>query len=138
MEWILIGAILAAGILGTLTDWLFMGVLFHDRYGRYPEVWWPDIRDKGGDRRAVLLSGTVSFFTAAGVVLLCAYTNTATIAGGLIIAALAWLAGPFVVTVTNGFWVKRDPMITLAHSAGHLVRMLIAGLAGALALQWMA
>ncbi|MGQ0741859.1 MAG: DUF1761 domain-containing protein [Alphaproteobacteria bacterium] len=135
MEWIVARAILVAGFLGTLSDWLFMGVLFHERYHRYPEVWWPAIREKGGDKRAIIYSSIVSFLTAAGVVLLCAYTNTATITGGVIVAVLAWLGGPLVVTVTNGLWVKRDPMITVAHSVGHLARMLIAGVAGAVALQ---
>ena len=132
---ILVGAILVAGFLGTFTDWLFFGVLFHDRYHRYPEVWWPGIRDKAGDMRAIILSSIMSFLTAAGVVMLCAYTNTSTIMGGLTIAALAWLAGPLVVTVTNGFWVKLDPMLTVMHSIGHLARMLLAGAAGAVALQ---
>jgi hypothetical protein len=138
MNWMLIAAILVAGFLGTFTDWLFMGVLFHNRYLRYPEVWWPGIRDKSGDQRAIILSCIVSFLTAAGVVMLCVVTNTNTIAGGLAIAALAWLAGPLVVTVTNGFWIKLDPMLTVMHVLGHLARMAIAGVAGALVLQWAA
>lgn len=28
--------------------------------------------------------------------------------------------------VTNGFWIKTDPLVTLAHSAGWLVRFLVA------------
>lgn len=136
MNWMLIAAILVAGFLGTFTDWLFMGVLFHNRYQRYPEVWWPGIRDKAGDKRAIILSCIVSFLTAAGVVMLCAVTNTNTIAGGLTIAVLAWLAGPLVVTVSNGFWIKLDPMLTVMHALGHLARMAIAGVAGALVLQW--
>ena len=138
MDWILIAAILVAGFLGTFTDWLFFGVLFHDRYLKYPEVWWPGIRDKSGDKRAIILSCIVSFLTAAGVIMLCAYTNTSTIAGGLIIAVLVWLGGPLVATVTNGLWVKTDPMLTVMHSLGHLARTLIAGAAGALAVQWAA
>jgi len=135
MNWILIAAILVAGTLGTMTDWLFMGVLFHDRYLKYPEVWWPGIRDKAGDKRAIILSCIVSYLTAAGVVVLCAYTNANTITGGLITAALVWLAGSLVVTLSNSFWVKTDAMITVMHSFGHLARTLIAGVAGAVALQ---
>ena len=135
MNWILIAAILVAGTLGTMTDWLFMGVLFHDRYLKYPEVWWPGIRDKAGDKRAIILSCIVSYLTAAGVVVLCAYTNANTITGGLIIAALVWLAGSLVVTINNGFWIKTDPMITVMHALGHLARTAIAGVAGAVALQ---
>ena len=32
-------AILAAGLATSLTDWLFMGVLFHEKYLAFPEVW---------------------------------------------------------------------------------------------------
>ena len=51
MFWKLAVAVVIAGTLGSLTDWLFMGVLFHARYNSYPEVWWPEIRagrDKAG------------------------------------------------------------------------------------------
>jgi hypothetical protein len=135
MDWILIAAILVAGTLGTMTDWLFFGVLFHDRYLKYPEVWWPGIRDKSGDKRAIILSCIVSYLTAAAIVVLCAYTNSNTITGGLIIALLVWLGGSLVVTVTSGLWVKTDPMLTVMHSLGHLARTSIAGVAGAVALQ---
>jgi hypothetical protein len=37
-------AIVVAGFVATFTDWLFMGVLFHDRYMRYPEVWREEVR----------------------------------------------------------------------------------------------
>jgi hypothetical protein len=135
MNWILIAAILVAGTLGTMTDWLFFGVLFHDRYLKYPEVWWPGIRDKAGDKRAIILSCIVSFLTAAGMVVLCAYTATNTISRAVVLSVLVWLAGALVATITNGLWVKTDPMLTVMHSLGHLARTLLAGIAGAIALQ---
>jgi hypothetical protein len=33
------GAVLAATIVSSFTDWFFFGVLFHSRYQAYPEVW---------------------------------------------------------------------------------------------------
>ncbi len=135
MTWMLIAAIVVAGTLATFTDWLFMGVLFHDRYLRYPEVWWPGIREKG-DKRAIIISCVIGYLTAAGVVELCAVTGSSDIKSALVVSTLAWLAGPLVVIVTSGFWVKTDVMITIMHAIGYLVRMLIAGLAAALALQW--
>jgi hypothetical protein len=35
---------------------------------------------------------------------------------------------------TNGFWIKFDPWLTVAHSLGYLVRFLIAGVAAWVAL----
>lgn len=135
MSWLLFAAIIGAGTLATLTDWLFMGVLFHERYQRYPEVWWPDITaKKGGDRRAIVYSSALTYVTAAGTIALCAATGATEMVSALLVATLAWLAGPLVVTVTNGFWVKIDPMITAMQSIGHLARMLIAGAAAAIVL----
>jgi ACR3 family arsenite efflux pump ArsB len=52
----------------------------------------------------------------------------------LSVAAVAWVAGPFLVIVVNGFFVKIDPTITFSHCAGYLARFLIAGLAAGIAL----
>ena len=127
-------AVLLAGTMSMFTDWLFMGVLFHDRYNRYPEVWWPGLRQKAADTRAILISSALGYLTALGVVALCIHGHAGSLPRALFLAFLAWLAGPLVMQVTNGFWIKTDPLITVAHSAGWLVRFLIAGLAAGLLL----
>ena len=134
MDWRLIAAIAAAGTIGSFTDWLFMGVLFHSRYDRYPEVWWPGLRQKTSDVRAIVISSALGYVSSAGVILLCLFTGSTSPEGALIIATLAWIAGPLVMQVTNGFWIKFDPLLTLSHSVGYLVRFLIAGVAAWLAL----
>ena len=134
MEWKLIAAIAVAGTIGSFTDWLFMGVLFHERYNRYPEVWWPGLRQKTGDVRAIVISSVLCYVTSAGVILLCLLTGSTSLDGALVIATLAWIAGPLVMQVTNGFWIKFDPWLTVAHSLGYLVRFLIAGIAAWVAL----
>jgi hypothetical protein len=128
MKWNIAAAIAAAGIVSTFTDWLFMGVLFRSRYMRYPDTWWPGIAE-GKETRAVILSSVLDFVTAAAVVALCIVAGVHDIKGGLIVAALAAVAGPFVTTVTNGFWIRMDPAITGAHTIGYIVRFLLAGVA---------
>jgi hypothetical protein len=127
MSWYsrIVVAVLLAGTINMFTDWLFMGVLFHDRYGRYPEVWWPGLRDKKADTRAILISSALGYLTALGVVALLVHGHADTLSRALLLAFLAWLAGPLVMQVTNGFWIKTDPLITVAHSAGWLVRFLL-------------
>ena len=134
MIWMLVAAALVAGTLATFTDWLFMGVLFHARYLRYPEVWWPGLREKG-DRRAIFISSLVGYLSSFAIVALATIANTHGIANALCLAVLAWIAGPLVVLVTNGFWIKIDPRITLAHSLGWLARFAIAGIAAGLVLR---
>ena len=134
MDWRLIAAIAVAGTLGSFTDWLFMGVLFHERYNRYPEVWWPGLRQKAGDVRAIVIASVLGYVTSTAVILLCLFTGLTSLDGILVVALLAWIAGPLVMQVTNGFWIKFDPLLTLSHSIGYLVRFLIAGVAAWVAL----
>ena len=134
MEWRLVAAIAVAGTIGSFTDWLFMGVLFHARYDRYPEVWWPGLRQKKADTRAIVIASALGYVTSAGVVLLCLFTGSTSLEGALVISTLAWVAGPLVMQVTNWFWIKFDPLLTLSHSVGYLVRFLIAGVAAWVAL----
>jgi hypothetical protein len=49
---------------------------------------------------------------------------------------LAWLAGPPVVIIINGLFIKIDPKITAAHCLGYAARMLLAGLAAGIVGAW--
>ena len=131
MSGMVVLAVLVAGILSTLTDWLFMGGLFHDRYRRYPEVWREGIVD-GNERTAVIYSAALGFVAAAGIVALCVLAAIDTFWPAVGIAFFAWVAGPLVITITNGFFMKLDWAVIGAHCAGYLVRFLIAGIAAAI------
>ena len=128
MPWIL-GAIAISGTLGSFTDWLFMGRLFHDAYDRYPEVWRPGVRE-GRGRNAILLSAVLGYLISAAVVGLCLMADTSTIGAGLLVGLFAWCAGPLVVVIVNGLFIKIDRKITFAHALGYLARILLAGAAG--------
>lgn len=133
MDWKIIVAIIVAGLLSSFTDWFFMGVLFSDRYQKYPDTWWPR-SGKAAERGAIISSTALGFVTAAAIVLLCEYAGVTSISGGLIVAGLAAAAGPLITTITNGMWIKIDPSVTAAHTLGYVVRFLIAGIAAGLAL----
>ncbi|MFL5239586.1 MAG: DUF1761 family protein [Rhizomicrobium sp.] len=124
-------AVLVAGIVSTLTDWLFMGVLFHDRYMQHPEVWREGIVG-GKDRTAVVYSAALGFVAAAAFVLLCVLADIRTLGPAIGMAVLTWIAGPLVITVTNGFFMKLDWAVIGAHAAGYLARFLIAAIAVAI------
>jgi hypothetical protein len=125
----LVVAVAVAGTASTFTDWLFMGVLFHDAYNRYPEVWREGVRG-GKSRGAIVWASVLGYVMTAGVVALCCAAHVRGVGGGLLVGALAWLAGPPVVIVVNNLFVKIDPRITIAHCAGYAARLLLAGAAG--------
>jgi len=126
----LIAAILAAGILGSFSDWLFMGVLFHSAYNTYPEIWKPGVRD-GKETGAIVWASVIGFVMGAAVIALCALAGVSDLLG---VALLVWIAGPLPILVINGMFVKLDPKITFAHCLGYLARMLIAGTAAGIVL----
>ncbi len=128
MHWTIIAAILVAGTVSSFTDWLFMGVLFADRYKTYPDTWWPRAT-KADETTPIIWSSALGYITAAAVVLLCVVTGVNGYKGALIVAALAAAAGPLVIAPTSGLWVKIDPAVTTAHTIGYIVRFLIAGAA---------
>jgi len=124
MNWIAVAAILGAGTLATFTDWLFMGVLFHAEYNRYPEVWWPR---EGKEMAAIIWASAIGYVMTAAIFVLCALAGARTIEAGLTIAAIAWIAGPLGIIVINGFFIKIAPQITFSHCVGYLARFAIAG-----------
>ncbi len=131
MSWIVLVAVFAAGIVASFTDWYFMGVLFHDRYFRFPDTWWP--RQKS-EPMPIVYSTALGFITAAAVIALCALAGVDDVASGLKVAFIAWLSGSFVQVATTQIWVRIDPWVSLAHGLGYLARFLIAGVAAGIAL----
>jgi len=129
----LVAAIAVAGTLGSLTDWLFMGLLFHGAYNRYPEVWREGVR-QGKSRGAIIWASVLGYVMTAAVAGLCLVAHVHSVREGLLIGALAWLAGPPVVIVVNNLFVKIDPRITVAHCVGYAARLLLAGAAAGVAL----
>jgi hypothetical protein len=125
-------AFIVAGLLGSLTDWLFMGVLFHDAYNAHPEIWRPGIRD-GSDFQAIIVSSILGFMITGAVIGLCELAGARSISSALAMAGVAWLAGPPTVIVVNGLFIKIDPRITFAHCLGYGARILLAGLAAGVA-----
>jgi hypothetical protein len=130
---LIIAAVVGTGTLGALTDWLFMGVLFHDAYNRYPEIWRPGVRE-GASRAAIVLSSALGYLISAAVVGLCLMAGVRSVIQGLEVAAVSWAAGPAVVIIVNGLFIKMDARIVVSHCLGYLARALIAGAGAGLVL----
>jgi uncharacterized membrane protein len=121
-------AIITATIAASLADWLFMGVLFHDRYNSYPEVW----RQGRGEGGRIALAQAFALLTAGGFVILAHKLGQTDLRGALKLAGMIWLIGPLPLLLGNHLFIKLDPRVTAAHAAGWLAKLLLAGLAVAL------
>jgi hypothetical protein len=117
----LIGAVVGASVIASFTDWLFMGVLFHGRYGDVPEIWRPFEREAP----KIVFSEAIGVIACTGMVLLCAYTGATSLKAALLVGLFAWLAGPVPVIATNTVWIRMHPHIAASHAVGWLARFVI-------------
>ena len=130
MDLNLVWATLLGGFLGSLADWLFAGILFHDRYSRHPEVWRPGL----GDRRRILIAQAYALLTAAAFVALAAKLGQTDWSGALKLAAMIWAIAPLPLLLANALFIKIDALVTASHAAGWLAKLLLCGTAVALLL----
>lgn len=120
----IIATVVASCVLASITDWLFMGVLFHDRYAVHPEVW----RDGRGDARKILISQLI------GVIACCAFVWLCLLFPHLLRFYLkaafgVWLAASVPMLIQNGVWMKLHPLVLASHAVGWLARFVITALA---------
>ena len=120
--------VLAAVLLSSLTDWIFMGVLFHSKYLTYPEVWW---RHTGGsgETRANTIASVVNVLTVGGLMALCYQFGALTYGNALLLAVGVWITGPLPLLVVNALYIKFHPLTVVAHSLGWLAKLVVAALA---------
>jgi len=128
MDWRILAASIAGGILGSMADWLFAGILFHERYQRHPEVW----RSGTSETLKIGVSQALCLLTSFGFVLLAAMLGPLDLIRALKLAALIWLIVPLPLLVTNSMFIKIDPLVTASHAAGWLAKLLLIALATAI------
>jgi len=115
-------AILVANLLVSLTDWYFFGVLFHEKYKAFPEVW----RRPGGgpgESKAIALSALVGALTPTTFVVVCALLHIAGAPQVFLLAVLVWLMSAVPMAVWNYLFLKVHPLILLTGILGWLVRL---------------
>ena len=120
--------VLLPSVLATFSDWLFMGVLFHEKYKAAPEIW----RTPPGspERGLVIYSQLLGVLSCGAFAYLCTQTPALTMSRTLGEAAIVWLAGPVVVIAQMVLWTKLHPLIGASQSLGWLVRFIVTGLLG--------
>jgi hypothetical protein len=119
MDWRLGAAIVAGLIVASLVDWLFAGVLFHDRYQAHPEVW----RVNGADPRALIAAQALTIPTVVGLVALMRITGQTSPFAALEVAALIWLVAAAPAILANGIYVKLHPLVVASHTVGWLAKL---------------
>ena len=125
--------VLTAGILSSLTDWLFMGDFLYRRYNQYPEIW--RFPHGQGEMQAIVWSAPLPFVTCAVFTLLCARLNLHSFSTTVELAVAIWLIGPLPLLIVHGMFIKLHPAIIAAYSLGWLVKLVVAAVVVALVLR---
>jgi hypothetical protein len=122
-------AVLVSGFVFSLTDWLFGGVLFHDKYAAHPEIW--RLAPGESETRSVVCSVALGFLTAAAFMAACLVFAIRGFRPAFEFAGLCWLMIPVPLLITNAFWIKMHPLVAVSHSFGWLAKLCVAALAAA-------
>jgi hypothetical protein len=131
MDWRFWAAIVAGLVLASLADWLFAGVLFHERYRRYPEVW----RVNGPNPRGIAAAQALTVPTVVGLIVLMIWSGHTAIPAGLVTAVLVWAIAAAPAIIVNGLMIKIDPMVVLCHTVGWLAKLALIAVAVSLILK---
>ena len=129
MNWIRVGeACVAAIVAASLTDWLFFGVLFHNHYNEYPEVWrLPTVSND--ERKAVIRTAIVCTLTPLLFVLGCVYLNVITAVPLVVLATGLWAMTAVPHLISNYIFIKLHPLLLVAHALGWLARFVVSAFA---------
>jgi hypothetical protein len=117
-------AIAVAVVASSLSDWYFMGVLFHDKYRAHPEIWRNPQGGKG-ENLAIALSTLLSVVTCFMFIHIAEASGQLDWWPAFRLALGLWLLAPLPLLVTNALFIKFHPLNTLAALLGWLVKFCI-------------
>jgi intracellular septation protein A len=120
MDLHLVWAALLGAVLGSLADWLFAGVIFHERYHRTPETW-----RTGEQKKRIAGAQALALVTSAAFVALAWKVHQTDLRGAAKLAAMVWLIGPLPMLLTNAMFIRIDNKVTASHAVGWLVKLLL-------------
>jgi hypothetical protein len=121
-------AVAVAAIAGSFTDWFFTGVLFHDRYQEYPEIW----RKRSTEAGTITWSMILGLLTCAAFVAACCVFNLHGTGSAMALAGICWIMAPLPLTIMNSLYIKVHPLVATAHSLGWLAKLAVAAIAAGL------
>ena len=123
MPWLrFAGIVLAAGVVTSMTDWLFAGDWIHRRW-TYPEVW------RQGEGQAIALTAPLPFVTCGVFAYLAIRLGFHTASSLAKLAFAVWVIGPLPVILTNAAFIKLHRMFVAFYALGWLVKLVIAAAA---------
>jgi hypothetical protein len=120
-------AVLISGVASSITDMIFMGMLFRNKYKEAAEMF--RLQEGQSTGSSILASAVIGLVGSGAFIYLCMWTGALTVPHAeLRMAAIVWLAAPVPVILSNVVWTKLHPLLGLSHSLGWLARFVISSL----------
>lgn len=124
MNWARLAAIIVgAGVVSSLSDWLFAGDWLHRRY-TYPEIW-----RQGAESKAIALTSPLPFLTCGVFALVAARLSLHSVSSAFKLAVALWLIGPLPLILTNAAFMKLHRVFVVSYAIGWLVKLGIVAVA---------
>lgn len=124
MNWTrFISIVVGAGVVTSLTDWLFAGDWLHRRY-TYPEIWRPS-----AETRAIAMTSPLPFLTCGVLVYITAWLGLHSVTSAVKLAVAVWLIGPLPLILTNAAFMKLHRVFVVSYATGWLVKLAIVAVA---------
>ena len=118
-----VAVVLGAGVITSMTDWLFAGDWLHRRY-TYPEVW-----RQGDESKAIALASPLPFLTCGVFAYVAAKIGLHTVPSAIKLAAAIWLIGPLPLILTNAAFMKLHRVFVASYSIGWLAKLILIAVA---------
>ncbi len=120
MNWIrFFEVVIAAGVITSMTDWLFAGDWIHKRF-TYPEVW-----RQGSETKAIAVASLLPFLTSAAFAYLAHRMDIESLRNTVKLAAAIWVIGPLPLILTDAAFIKLHRVFVMSYAFGWLVKLLI-------------
>ena len=124
MNWMrLIAITLGAGVLSSLTDWIFAGDWIHRRF-TYPEIW-----RQGVEQKAIGLTSPLPFLTCGVFAYVAARLGIQSIPNTLRFASAVWMIGPLPLILANAAFIKLHRVFVASYAIGWLIKLAIVAIA---------
>jgi hypothetical protein len=115
-------AFVCALVVSQASDWLFTGVLFHDRYLANPEVW-RHTDDRSAETRAIVIAGVMTAVSVLALEYLVVRLGFSTYHGVLKLALAVWVIGVLPTIVTYIAFIKLHPVNSAMNALSWIVKL---------------
>jgi len=119
-------AVILSGIAGSLTDWLFYGVMFHKKYGDTPQTWRMEAGKSEG--KNITISTLLGFVICGVFIATCLLYGIREHHKVFHLALLIWLMVPVPLVIVNSIYIRMNRLLIISHSLAWLVRLAVTAL----------